>query len=80
MGSLIAVAAIIALLLWLVGAGRHDRTLAPEDDVATPLDGDALAEAEAELLADGEARSIDEALEDDDWGPGTGRPNLPGIG
>ena len=81
MGTLIAVGLIVAFLLWLIGAGRRDREIAPEDDVETPLDRDELAEAEAELMEDAEARSIDEAMEDDeDWGPGTGRPNLPGIG
>ncbi len=81
MGTLIAVGLIVALLLWLMGAGRHDRPFAPEDDLETPIDRDELAEAEAELAEDSEAHEIDEALgDDDDWGPGTGRPNLPGIG
>lgn len=81
MGTLIAIGLAVALLLWLIGAGRQDREIAPEDDIDTPLDADALSEAERELAEDPEARSVDEALEDDDdWGPGTGRPNLPGIG
>lgn len=81
MGTVIAIALAVALLLWLIGAGRHDREIAPEDDIDTPLDADELSEAERELAEDPEARSVDEALEDDDdWGPGTGRPTLPGIG
>jgi hypothetical protein len=81
MGTVIAVGLILALLLWLTGAGRHDRAVPPEDDTTSPLEADELAEAEADLQADPEARSIDDALEDDDdWGPGTGgRGVLPGI-
>jgi predicted small lipoprotein YifL len=78
-GSLLGVVALIAILLWFVGAGKRGPVPAPEDDIDTPLDRDELAEAEAELAEDPGARSIDEALEDDDWGPGTGGGALPGI-
>jgi hypothetical protein len=82
MGSLIGMAAIGALLLWLLGFGKAKPAPAPEDDVTTPTDTDELAEAEAELAQDPGARPIHEAMEgedDEDWGPGSSRSNLPGI-
>lgn len=83
MGSLIGIAAMIALLLWLLGVGKARPVVAPEDDVSTPTDTDELAEAEAELAEDPSPRPIHEAMEgeddDEDWGPGTSRSNLPGI-
>ncbi len=78
-GTLIGLAALVAVLLWFVGAGKREGIPAPEDDVDTPLDRDELAEAEADLAADPDARPIHEELEDDDWGPGTGGGALPGI-
>jgi hypothetical protein len=82
MGSLIGIAALGALLLWLLGVGKRKPAPAPEDDVVSGTDTDELAEAEAELAEDPGARPIHEALEDEDedWGPGTSRSNLPGIG
>ena len=83
MGSLIGIAAICAFTLWLLGIGKAKPLPAPEDDIDTPTDVDELAEAEAELAEDPQARPIHEALEgeddDDDWGPGSSRSNLPGI-
>jgi hypothetical protein len=81
MGSLIGIAALGALLLWILGIGKGKPEPAPEDDVFTIVDQDELADAEAELAEDPGARPIHEALEDDDddWGPGTSRSNLPGI-
>lgn len=83
MGSLIGIAAIMALLLWLLGVGKARPVPAPEDDVFTTIDTDELAEAEAELAEDPSARPIHEAMEgeddDEDWGPGSSRSNLPGI-
>ncbi len=78
-GSLVGLVALIAILLWLVGAGKRGPLPAPEDDIDTPLDRDELAEAEAELAEDAGARPIDEALDEDDWGPGAGGGALPGI-
>ena len=83
MGSLIGMAALGALLLWLLGFGKAKPVPAPEDDVTTATDTDELAEAEAELADDPAARPIHEAMEgeddDEDWGPGSSRSNLPGI-
>lgn len=82
MMQLIGVAALVGLLLWLVGAGRRTPLVAPEDDIETPLDPDQLAEAERELAEDPEARPIHDAFDDDnddDWGPGTSHSALPGI-
>lgn len=83
MGSLIGIVALVALLLWLLGVGKAQPVPAPEDDVVTPTDTDELAEAEAELAEDPQARPIHEAMEgeddDEDWGPGASRSNLPGI-
>ena len=82
-GSLLGLAVLIAPLMWFMGFGRSRPAPAPEDDITTPLDHDELAEAEADLAHDPGARPIHEALgeegDDDDWGPGTGRSNLPGI-
>ena len=91
MGGLIAVAVLIALLAWLFGFGKEGREPAPEDDVTTPVDMDELEAAELEVRDDRSIRSIadamkdaeasiDQAADDDDWGPGTGRGGpLPGI-
>ena len=83
MGSLIGMAALGALLLWLLGFGKAKPVPAPEDDVTTATDQDELAEAESELDDDPAARPIQEAMEgeddDEEWGPGSSRINLPGI-
>ena len=83
MGSLIGIAAMVAILLWLLGFGKARPGPAPEDDIDTPTNADELAEAEAELADDPSARPIHEAMEgeddDEDWGPGSGRSSLPGI-
>lgn len=85
MNSLVIFAFVAAFLAWLVGAGKRKPGPAPEDDMVTPLDEDELAAAERELRGDAGARPIGEAMadeaggDDDDWGPGTGRSNLPGI-
>lgn len=76
--SIVVVALILAFFGWLMGFGREQRQVAPEDDVTTPIDEAALEEAEQELAEAEETRSIDEDS-DDDWGPGTGRSALPGI-
>lgn len=80
-GSLIGLAALLGLLAWFL-VPRNKPAAAPEDDITTPLDHDELAEAEAEVMSE-DARPINEALgedgDDDDWGPGASRSNLPGI-
>lgn len=82
-GSILGIAVLVAVLMWFLGFGRRPPVPAPEDDIATPLDRDELAEAEAELAEDPAARPIHEALgedgQDDDWGPGSSRSGLPGI-
>jgi hypothetical protein len=87
MSLYVGIAALVALFLWLAGVGRPARVPAPEDDTSTPIDHEALAAAERELLDDPGARPIHEAAESDpddpdDWGPGTpgrNRGPLPGI-
>lgn len=85
MSNLIAFALIAAFLVWLLGAGKRKPAPPPEDDVVTPIDEDELAAAEREVRDDAGAKPIGEAMadeeggDDDDWGPGTGRSNLPGI-
>ena len=49
MTTLIALAALAAILLWLFTPLRRRRTPAPEDDVSTPLDREELEAAEREL-------------------------------
>ena len=76
MAALIGVAALIAVVLWLIGRRPRFRLRsmpAPEDDVKTPIDHAALEEAERELN-DPRVRPLYERLESedaDDWGPGT---------
>jgi hypothetical protein len=76
MAGLLGFAALIAVVVWLIGIGRRPgpRSMpAPEDDVKTPIDHAALEEAERELK-DPRARPLYESLESedaDDWGPGT---------
>ena len=85
MSNLVAVALIAAFLAWLLGAGKRKPMPAPEDDVETPIDETELEAAEREMRSDASARPINEAMkdeeggDDDDWGPGTSRSNLPGI-
>lgn len=80
MGMLLMAAVVLAALAWLFGFGRETPGPAPEDDVTTPIDRAALEEAERELLADGGARPIGDAIDDEDWGPGTGGSSgLPGL-
>jgi hypothetical protein len=77
MTGLLGFAALIAVVVWLIGIGRRPRAglrsmPAPEDDVKTPIDHAALEEAERELN-DPRARPLYEGIDedDDDWGPGT---------
>ncbi|MEO5798831.1 MAG: hypothetical protein ABIZ70_13995 [Gemmatimonadales bacterium] len=85
MSNLIAFAVVGAFLIWLLGVGKGRPAVAPEDDVETPIDEDELEAAEREVREDASAKPIGEALageegnDDDDWGPGAGRSNLPGI-
>ncbi len=71
---------LLVALAWSFGFGAAAHAPNPEDDVTTPIDRAALAEAERELLEDGGARPIGDELEDEDWGPGTGgKSGLPGL-
>lgn len=79
MGLLLGLLAIVGVIAWLMSRGGA-QTPAPEDDVTTPIDRAALEEAERELREDGGARPIGDALDEDDWGPGTGgKSGLPGL-
>lgn len=71
MSGLVTIALVAGVLIWFIGKPR--RQPAPEDDVNTPTDRAALAEAERELEADGRPRSPGDAEAEDDWGPGTRR-------
>lgn len=62
---------VVALLIWLFRPRGRPQP-APEDDLTTPIDRDALEQAERELRADPRPRTLDEADEADDWGPGAG--------
>jgi hypothetical protein len=74
MAGLIGFAALIAVVVWLIGCRPRLRSMpAPEDDVKTPIDHAALEEAERELK-DPRARPLYEGIDEDDsddWGPGT---------
>jgi hypothetical protein len=72
MTELLGVVAIVAVVVWLVGARRRPGP-APEDDVTTPVDQRELEEAERDLEEDSKARPLHdgfEAEDADDWGPG----------
>jgi hypothetical protein len=69
---LLGLALLIALGLWLFGPARR-RAVPPEDDIESPLDQEALAEAQSELEEDPDARALQDGFDDeetDDWGPG----------
>jgi hypothetical protein len=79
MGMLIGILAVAGLIAWFMSRGGGNAP-DPEDDVTTPIDREALEEAERELLADGGARPIGDAIDEEDWGPGTGGSSgLPGL-
>lgn len=72
MAELLGVVAIVAVVVWLVGARRRP-VPAPEDDVTTPQDQSELEEAERDLEQDSQARPLQDGFESedaDDWGPG----------
>lgn len=78
----VGIAAMAALLVWLLGIGKRQDRRAPEDDVDTPIDRDALAAAEREIRDDPDAKAAADAVDnddDDDWGPGSGHSPLPGV-
>lgn len=56
--SLIALAALAALFLWLFTPHRRRRKPTPEDDVTTPVDQGELSAAERELEEDPGARPL----------------------
>jgi hypothetical protein len=80
-GTWVAIAFIAAFLAWLLGAGRHSRPAAPEDDLETPIDQAELDEAERAVRNDPDAKAAADAVDsdDDDWGPGSGHSPLPGV-
>ena len=78
----LGIAAMAALLVWLLGIGkRQDHRVSPEDDVDTPIDKDELEAAEREIRNDPDAKAAADAVDsdDDDWGPGSGHSPLPGL-
>lgn len=77
----VGIAAMAALLVWLLGIGKRQDRRAPEDDVDTPIDSDALEAAEREIQNDPDAKAAADAVDsdDDDWGPGSGHSPLPGV-
>jgi hypothetical protein len=79
MGMLIGILGLAGVIAWLMSRGEQGAP-DPEDDVTTPIDRAALEEAERELLEDGGARPIGDAIDEEDWGPGTGGTSgLPGL-
>ena len=68
----ILVAAFLVFVVWLLFPKRRRALPEPEDDVTTPIDHAELEEAERELKQDKKARSVDEADEEEYWGPGAG--------
>ena len=70
--TLIGLVLLVAILFWLI-APRRRPPAAPEDDLDTPVDEEALAEAERALREDARPRERADGFEDeeDDWGPGT---------
>ena len=82
MSTWVGIALMVAFLAWMLGIGKRQDRRAVEDDVETPIDHDALAEAEREIQHDPDAKAAADAVDDsdDDWGPGAGGQGpLPGI-
>jgi hypothetical protein len=77
----VGIAAIAALLVWLLGVGKRQDARAAEDDVETPIDHAELDAAEREIRNDPDAKPAADAVDDDDddWGPGSGHSPLPGV-
>jgi hypothetical protein len=77
----VGIAAMAALLFWLMGIGKRQDARAPEDDVETPIDHAALDEAERDVRDDPDAKAAGDAMidDDDDWGPGCGHSPLPFV-
>ena len=77
----VGIAAMGALLAWLLGIGKRQDRRAPEDDVDTPINTDELEAAERDVRDDPDARAAADAVDndDDDWGPGSGHSPLPGV-
>lgn len=79
----VGIAAMAALLVWLLGIGKRQdaRKPEPEDDVHTPIDNAELEAAEREIQNDPDAKAAADAVDsDDDWGPGAGGQGpLPGV-
>jgi hypothetical protein len=77
----IGLGVMAVLLIWLLGIGRRKPIVAPEDDVDSAVDHDELAEAEAAIKDDPDAKAAADAVadDDDDWGPGSGHSPMPGV-
>ena len=77
----VGIAAMAALLVWLLGVGRRQDARPPEDDVETPIDHAELDAAEREIRDDPDAKAAADAVDndDDDWGPGSGHSPIPGV-
>jgi hypothetical protein len=79
----VGIAAMAALLYWLLGIGKRQdaHRQEPEDDVETPIDHAELDAAEREIRDDPDAKAAADAVDDndDDWGPGSGHSPIPGL-
>ena len=77
----VGIAALGALLYWLLGVGKRPNPRAPEDDIDTPIDRAELEAAERAIRDDPDAKAAADAVDndDDDWGPGTGHSPMPGV-
>jgi len=71
---LVALAALIALVLWL----RRDRSYpGPRLDNDDGIDREELEAAEREVRDLDSEKRPEDGFEGDDWGPGTARPRPP---
>ncbi len=70
MGVLVALAVLVAVLVWLLVPGLGGQG-SPEDPVE-PVDADELEAAEREVRDLGVQQRPEDGFEGDDWGPGAG--------
>ena len=71
---LVAVAAVAAVVVWLVRPRRHPGPRLVGDD---GIDRDELEAAEREVRELESGQRSEDRLEGDDWGPGAARPRPP---
>jgi hypothetical protein len=81
-GQLLGLAALMALVIWLVGRAVRRRRTPDERGRSRPadIDHDELEAAEREVRDLGSSAREDDGFAGDDWGPGAAGGGPPGGG